>query len=70
MKRRNFKPRITQITRIGKSNPIPIRVIGVIRGVLMFACLVPVALTKDGRSNKQPCWVVVAVVRKQEGRRE
>jgi dipeptidyl aminopeptidase/acylaminoacyl peptidase len=29
-----------------------------------------VALTKDGRSNKQPCWVVVAVARKQEGRRE
>ena len=29
-----------------------------------------VAITKDGRSNKQPCWVVVAAVRKQEGRKE
>ncbi len=29
-----------------------------------------VALTKDGRSNKQPCWVVVAAARKVEGRKE
>ena len=29
-----------------------------------------VALTKDGRSCKQPCWVVVATVRKQEGRKD
>jgi formylglycine-generating enzyme required for sulfatase activity len=48
MKRRNFKPRITQITRIGKSNPVLIRVIGVIRGVLMFACL---ALVSVGCNN-------------------
>lgn len=29
-----------------------------------------VALTTNGRSNKQPCWVVVAAPRKQEGRKE
>ena len=30
-----------------------------------------VALTTDGRSNKQPCWVVVAAARgSKEGRRE
>jgi hypothetical protein len=29
-----------------------------------------VAITTDGRSCKQPCWVVVAAVRKQEGSKE